>query len=142
MNLRKIALQTGEPDLYTLISGGNVTNNTQNFNAPVNAGGISNSGTGSTGDVTIMAQQNAVNQATPLLQELLQKLQALPSSVETEATITDVQEAIKEPKQGIVRRVVGALKLAKEGATDLAALGHTATQMYDGLSDLVDVLPV
>jgi hypothetical protein len=35
IQLRKIALQTGEPDLYTLISGGTVSN-TQNFNAPVN----------------------------------------------------------------------------------------------------------
>lgn len=140
IQLRKIALQTGEPDLYTLISGATVTN-TQNFNAPVNVGGISQSGTGSTGDVTIIAQQNAVNEAGPLLKQLAEELEKLPASKEKDELRADVEEAAKEPKKGIVRRIVDSLKLANDGATALSALGGTAAHIYHGLNGLLPLLP-
>ena len=54
LEMRKIALQTGDPDLFEKLVRP-MTSNTQNFHGPVAAGGISNSGVGNMGQVQIVS---------------------------------------------------------------------------------------
>ncbi len=140
LDLRKIALQTGDPDLFTHIAGNNV-NNTQNFNATVNAGGISNTGTGNEGSVTINNQQEAIQLASDLLKQLLAELHKFPVDEDVTKGKALVEQAIKAPTKGMVATVLGWLKSAQTGTSALAAIGQSSGQIYHGLEAAAHHLP-
>lgn len=138
MTLKKIALQTGDPDLYTLISGGTVTNNnTQNFSGNVNAGGISNSGSGNSGTVSIIAQQNALTEATTALEAVLQHLESMDPSKESRELRGEIEAALVDPKKSVLSSISEKLKLASEGASSLASLGGLAASAYEKIQAFI-----
>lgn len=139
MTLRKIALQTGDPDLYTLIAGG-IVNNTQNFNSQVNAGGISNAGTGNSGTVSIVAQQNALSEMQSSLGELLKRLEESEQSPEVLELRGEVEAALVEPKKAVLQSISEKLKLASEGATSLTTLGQFGMAAYDKIQAFIPYL--
>jgi hypothetical protein len=140
LELRKISLQMNDPDLFASMMGPTMTN-TQNFNAPVTAGGISNSGTGSSGTVQIMTLQEAQARALPLLEKLRQNLEGsdVPPSAHAGAELT--AEAIAAPTKSRVQRLLGWLKTANEGGEAFKGIAHFAVEAYDKLGDLVEHLP-
>ncbi|MBX6741519.1 MAG: hypothetical protein IRY87_05655 [Acetobacteraceae bacterium] len=140
LELRRIELQTAEPDLFASIAG-TVMNNTMNFNAPVNAGGISNSGTGNSGNVQIVVAAAAQEEAVRLLGALLQKIEAGTGSSELAAGRDVVRAAMEKPTKGAVERVVGWLKALSEGGQAAAELGTLGVQAYEKLVDLASNLP-
>jgi hypothetical protein len=141
LTFKKIALQTGDPDLFTQISGGSVTNNNQTFNAPVQAGALSNAGPGNSGTVNIGQQQQAVSAVEADLKELLSELQRQPASTEKDRVVAVVEEAVKTPTKDKVGKVVDWLKSAKEGMTSIAAISSAAGAFYTKIAPAMDHLP-
>ena len=140
LELRRIFLQTNDPDLFASMLAPTM-NNTQNFNAPVAAGGISNAGTGNTGPVQIMSTNEAQAKAMPVLEQLRQALEAAdaPPTAAEGAKLTN--EAIASPTKGRIERLIEWLKTAKDGGEALKALGDLAVTAYDKLGALVGYLP-
>jgi hypothetical protein len=140
LELRRIALQMNDPDLFASMVAPTMTN-TQNFNNVVNAGGISNSGTGNEGSVQIISTAQARATALPVLEQLLQALEATnaPNGAAEGAEIA--KEAIATPTKGKVERVVGWLKKVKDGGDAVAGIGALAIASYDKLAPLVEHLP-
>lgn len=137
--MRKLALQTGDPDLFADVVG-QVTNNTQNFVGPVTAAGISNSGPGNTGHVQIMTAAEAQTRAAPVLEELKTGLAASAAPAVAE-TLKAVDEASRTPTKGRVARVVEMLKALKDGGEAVASIGSVVHKGYDQLSPLLEYLP-
>lgn len=137
--MRKIALQTGDPDLFASMVG-LVTNNTQNFSGPMNVAGISNSGTGNTGSVQIISAIEAQTRATPILAELKAGL-ASSSNPEIVTIARAVDEASDAPTKGKVARVLALLKELKDGGETVAGLGELITKGYGQLAPLLEYLP-
>lgn len=140
LEMRRIALQTGDPDLFASVVGPTMTN-TQHFNATVNAGGISNSGTGNTGHVQIISASEAQARALPILAELRQDLGGVGDGKDVAEVGKATNEAIEKPTKGTVARVVSSLKSLKEGSEAIAGIGSIASKAYDRLSPLLDHLP-
>lgn len=139
LEMRRITFQTNDPDLFASMMG--PTMNTQNFNGPVNAGGISNSGVGNSGQVQIMSVAEAQAKVTPLLEQLRQALEATDAPEGSAEGTTIVKEAIAAPTKGKVEKVVEWLKSAKEGGDAVAGLGALAASSYDKLAPLMHHLP-
>lgn len=140
LEMRRIDLKMNDPDLFASMVG-TTMNNTQNFNATVNAGGISNSGTGNSGSVQIMSHEEAQAIALPVLKELLRALEAAhaPAAGRQGAEIT--KNAIAMPTKGRIDAVVGWLKKIKDGGDAVAGLGVMAVAAYDKLQPLLAYLP-
>jgi len=139
LQLRRIALQTGEPDFFEWISGGHVTNNNQNnFGDNAQIGGIGVGAPGNTGNVTFNNADQAKAAVDATLQELLQKLNlpTAPSGAKTGAELVDA--AIKKPTKPLLERVVSWLKLAKDGGESVAGLGTMASDALDKLEPALD----
>ena len=141
MTFKRIALQTGEPDLFTQIAGVHVTNNNQTFEGPVQAAAISNAGPGNTGTITIGQQQQAITMADAELKNLLSELKKQPDSEEKAKVTSAVQEAIKAPNKTTVGKVVDWLKSAKEGMTSLNGITDSAGKFYLSIAPLINLLP-
>jgi hypothetical protein len=142
LTLKKIALQTGEPDLFTQIAGAQVTNNnSQIFNAAVQSGAISNAGTGNAGNITIAQQQQTVRAIEDDLKALLSELQRQPKSAEQGKMLEVVSEAVKNPTKSKVGRVVDWLKSAKEGMSSLTDLTSKAGEFYTKIAPALEHLP-
>ena len=139
LEMRRITFQMNDPDLFASMMG--PTMNTQNFNGPVNAGGISNSGVGNSGQVQIMSMAEAQAKVTPLLEQLRQALEAADAPEGSAEGTAIVKEAIVVPTKGKVEKVVGWLKSAREGGDAVAGLGALAASSYDKLAPLVHHLP-
>ena len=137
--MRKLALQTGDPDLFANMVG-QVTNNTQNFSGPVTAGGISNLGPGNTGQVQIMTAGEAQTKAAPVLEELKKGLPASTAPAVDE-TLKAVDEASKAPTKSKVARVLEMLKGLKDAGEAVAGIGSLVHMGYDQLSPLLEHLP-
>lgn len=137
--MRRITFQMNDPDLFASMMG--PTMNTQHFNGTVNAGGISNSGVGNSGQVQIMSGAEAQAKVTPLLEQLRQALEATDAPEGSAEGTAIVKEAIAEPTKGKVEKVIGWLKSAKEGGDAVAGLGALAASSYDKLAPLVHHLP-
>ena len=140
LTFKKIALQTGDPDLFTQISGGNVTNN-QTFNGSVQTGALSNAGPGNTGNINIGQQQQAVSAVEAELKALLSDLQRQPASSEKEKVLAAVEDAVKAPTKSKVGKVVDWLKSAKEGMTSIADITEKAGSFYTKIAPALDHLP-
>lgn len=139
LEMRKVTLQMNDPGLFESMMGGSVTNNTMNFNGNVNAAGISNSGTGNSGQVIISAQQ-AENETLVALRELLQALES-PSAREAAAEGAALtREAIAAPKRGAVERVIAWLETAKKGGQAALGVAGVASKAYDALKPLLESL--
>ncbi|MDQ0251502.1 hypothetical protein J2W22_003590 [Sphingomonas kyeonggiensis] len=141
LTFRKIALQTGDPDLFTQIAGNTVTNNIQNFQGPLQAGAISNAGPGNTGTVSIGQQQQAVSSIEADLKQLLSDLQRTQTSPEQEKVVAAVEDAIKTPTRGRVGKVLDWLKSAKEGMTSIADFTEKAGALYTKMAPALEHLP-
>lgn len=139
LEMRKVALQMDDPDLFASMVGVSVTNNTMNFNGNVNAAGISNSGTGNTGQVIISAQQ-AETEAVTVLRELLQALES-PAAREGAAEGASLtREALEAPNKATVERVIGWLETAKKGGEAVIGVAGIANKAHDALKPLWDFL--
>ena len=141
LEMRKIALQTGDPDLFTSIAGPTVNNNTMNFNGPVNAGGISSSGAGNSGNVQLIATAKAQERAIMLLTELLERLEKGPATAEVSTVRDAVKAATEKPTKSTVERVVTMLKELKDGGEAAAWLGALLARGYENLVPLLPNLP-
>lgn len=139
LEMRRIAFQMNDPDLFASMIG--PTMNTQNFNGPVNAGGISNSGVGNSGQVQIMSAAEAMARVTPVLEQLRQALEAADAPQGCAKGAAIVKEAIDAPTKGKVEKVVGWLKSAKEAGDAVAGLGALVASSYDKLARIVHHLP-
>ncbi|MFT8797198.1 hypothetical protein [Zymomonas mobilis] len=142
LELRKIALQTSDPDLFSTIAGTQMTN-TMNFNSTVNAGGISNSGTGNIGTVNFKTASEAQEESIKLLNNLIEKIEKSDTEASSQLTETKTlsQEAAKSPTQSTVGRVVSTLKTLKEGGDSVGSIAHFIAKSYDNLSTLLQYLP-
>ncbi|MBM7407077.1 MULTISPECIES: hypothetical protein [Sphingomonas] len=141
LTFKKIALQTGDPDLFTQLAGGTVTNNNQTFNAAVQAGALSNAGPGNTGTVNIGQQQQSVAAVEADLKELLSHLQRQPASNEKEKVMAAVEDAAKAPTKSKVGKVVDWLKSAKEGMTSITDISDKAGSFYSRIAPALEYLP-
>jgi hypothetical protein len=139
LEMRRITLQMNDPDLFASLVGN--TMNTQNFNGPVTAAGISNSGSGNTGSVQIMSTNEARAKVMPVLQELQQGLEAAdaPPVAAKGAAIT--KEAIEAPTKSTLTTVVGWLKSIKDGGEAASKIGSLAIKSYDKLAPMLDHIP-
>lgn len=140
MTFKKIALQTGDPDLFTQLAGVTMTNN-QNFFGGVQAGSMSNAGPGNTGTINIGQQQQAVASVEADLRSLLSDLEKAPDSPEKNKVIDVVATAAKNPTRSSVGKVVDWLKTAKEGMTSLTEMTEKAGTLYTKLAPTLDTLP-
>lgn len=140
LEMRKISLQMNDPMLFASMMGTSM-NNTMNFNGPVSAGGISNSGTGNAGRVQIISSGEALEAVKPLLKELLQALEGSSAPAEAAEGAKLTKEAAETPTKGNVAKVIGWLKQAKDGGEALTALGPMIASAYDKLGKYVAHLP-
>ncbi len=140
LEMRRITLQMDDPMLFASMTRGNVTNNL-NFNAPVNAGGISNSGTGNTGAVQIISSGEALAAVAPVLQQLLQALENSSASNGSAEGAKLTREAIEAPTKGNVTRLFEWLKKAKDGGDAVIGLGTTLSAVYDKIGPYIEHLP-
>jgi hypothetical protein len=134
LEMRRVALQMNDPDLFASMIGGSVTN-TMNFNGPVNAAGISNSGTGNTGQVIISVQQ-AETEAVAVLRELLQALESPTARDGAAEGAALAREAIEAPNKGTVERVIDWLETVKKGGQAALGVGSVASKAYEALKPL------
>ncbi|WP_300397317.1 hypothetical protein [uncultured Sphingobium sp.] len=141
LTFKKIALQTGDPDFFTQISGANVTNNNQTFLGPVQTAALSNAGPGNTGTVNIGQQQQVVSQVEADLKELLSDLQRQPASNEKDKVTAAVEDAVKSPTKSKVGKIVDWLKSAKEGMTSITDITEKAGVFYTKIAPALDHLP-
>lgn len=139
LEMRKIALQMNDPDLFTSMIG--ATMNTQNFNGPMNVGGISNSGVGNTGHVQIMSLAEVQSRIVPVLEQLRQALKSTNAPDGSAEGTVIVAEAIATPTKGNVEKVVDWLKRVKDGGDAIAGLGALAVSAHDKLLPLLVHLP-
>lgn len=140
LTFRRIALQTGDPDLFTQVAGASVTNN-QTFNAPVQTGAISNAGTGNAGSISIGQQQQAVAEVEVELKKLLSELGRHDKSEEQKKVVGAVESAIATPSKTTVGKVVDWLKSAKEGMTSIADMSEKAGKFYHTLAPALENMP-
>jgi hypothetical protein len=140
LEFRKIELQTGDPDLFSMVSGPFVTNNNQTFTGQTFTG-ISGSGTGNTGNVQIISIAEAQKAAAPVLDRISEGLNSAAPTPENEAAKKDVEAARAVPSKGNMEKIVGWLKLAKDGGQAAVGLGHAAGDMYNELHTLMQHLP-
>ena len=137
--MRKLALQTGDPDLFASVVA--PVTNSQTFSGQMNVGGISNSGVGNTGPVQFMTAAEAQTKAVPLLEELKQGLSARSAPAVRE-TLKAVTEATEAPTKGKVARVLALLKGLRDGGEAVAGLGALVGKGYDQLQPLLEHLPI
>ncbi len=140
LEMRRIALQMNDPKLFTSMVGPTM-NNTQNFNAPVNTGGISNSGVGNQGAVQFISTGEAQAAVLPVLRQLLQALEASSAPIGSSEGAQLAKEAIAEPTKGKVEQLVGWLKSVKDGGEALSGIGALAISSYNKLAPYVQHLP-
>lgn len=140
LEMRKISLQMNDPQLFASVVG-TTMNNTQNFNATTNVGGLSNSGTGNQGPVQIISSAEALAAVSPVLQQLLQALQAGSAPAAAAGGIKFTEDAVAAPTKGNVTRVFDWLKKMKEGGDTLSSLGAIASTAYNHLDTFVEHLP-
>lgn len=136
--MRKLALQTGDPDLFASMVAP-VTNN-QTFTGQMNVGGISNLGPGNIGPVQFMTGAEAQTKAASALDELRRGLsdRSTPAVAETLKAVTEASEA---PTKGKVARVVELLKGLKDGGEAVVGIGDLVGRSYDQLQPLLEHLP-
>ena len=140
LEMRKMAFQMDDPQLFASVIGPTM-NNTQNFNATVNTGGISNSGVGNQGTVQFISAGEAQAAVLPILQQLLQALEAPSAPAGSAEGAQLAKEAIAEPTKGRVEHFVGWLKSIKDGGEALSGIGALAMSSYDKIAPYVQHLP-
>ena len=139
LEMRKITLQMCDPDLFASLVGN--TMNTQNFNGPVTAAGISNSGPGNTGAVQIMTTNEARAKVMPVLQELQQGLEATDAPLAAAVGAAMTKDAIEAPTKGKLATLVGWLKTIKDGGEAASKIGGLAIKSYEKLLPMLDHVP-
>lgn len=132
LEMRKISLQMNDPMLFASMMGTSM-NNTMNFNGPVSAGGISNSGTGNAGQVQIISSGEALEAVKPLLKQLLQALEGNSAPAEAAEGAKLTKEAVDKPTKGNVAKVLDWLKQAREGGENLTSILNISSNIYDNL---------
>jgi hypothetical protein len=141
LEFRKIVLQTSDPDLFSYIEGSSMTN-IQNFNGPVNVGGMSNAGTGLIGNAQIWSEAEARLQVLPILEELKSALSKADADPKNDAGITSINEAITSPTKSNVTKVFEWLKTANDGGQAIAGLGGLIAGSIDKIGPLLASLPL
>lgn len=138
LEMRRIALQMSDPDLFASMMGGTV-NNTINIGDKANIAGISNSGPGNSGQV-IITNNEAQVQTVTILRELLQALES-PAAREGAAEGANLTKAaIAAPNKTSVERVIGWLETAKKGGQAVVGVAAVASKAHDALKPLLDFL--
>lgn len=139
LEMRRIILQTSDPDLFASMRGQPMTNN-QNFYGSV-TGGVSNSGTGNSGPIQIITSAEAHATVIPILAQLLQSLEGKSAPAAAAAGVGITREAIAQPTRGKVERVTAWLKSVKDGGEAVGGIGTLLVGSYDKLTPLLQKLP-
>lgn len=135
LDLRKIALETGDPDLFKSLAGGGMT--IINVGGSAQVGGISGSGTGNSGQFQFSNSAADSEQVLRLLMQILGQIEALPRSQDTASIQEVVTEAVAKPSRLSLENVVGKLKSLRDGGEAAHELGSIVSQGYERLRALI-----
>lgn len=143
LEMRAIALRTEQPGLlnYLVESEMNGKGGDIHFHGQTNIGGVSSSGTGAAGSITVYSVAEALSKAVPIAEEMLQTLERTdtPSSAKEGAELA--RAVVEQPTKGRFEKFVSWLKVAKEGGESFAGLAELAGKAYEKAQPLVEWLP-
>lgn len=138
LELRKIEVMSNNLDLFDQLAGPNVTNN-QHFHGPVTAGGISMSGTGTSGNPTVAQYNVAASEALQRLIDILHKVENPDLKVVEGRRLAE--EARAKPTKSGLQKVAEFMKHMKDIGHSVQSLSGDFGDVYNQISDLAGTFP-